>query len=686
MFIFSNGYSDSITLVEQDDGLYRGGARYGALSSGSDEGTVFINTSLKSSVVKNVGSGVLFNIDKKHFDLSFAKFDGEVLTSINDGAGGFYVGGMFTTVNGLVRPYLAHIDPNGGLDKTFNVDLKSPPKGLYLYNDQLYYYTKNSIGKIDLVKKTADQLFHAVVDDGVEKIVVSKYGVYVSGVYMHVNGKLISGLARLNVSTGESLPCFSPRHDYVTKVDVYNGIIYMASTDFIYEIDENNGQLIKKMNWFDLGNTNSWECDPYSKHSIFVSAGWLYRFDQGGDENEYISRCVSRYRLPSVTLDQNFSVNQMIYFNNYDKPMVASDGNYMYFYGMPYLEDESNFIYPALVRVNKDSFKNDNDFIKSMYKLYLSPFINTISIYKNDIFIGGASLGVLDGKENIENATLLKYNIKKGAFDKNYVVHGAGRYDLMAEKNGLIYSTTYISPGHYDIVKRSFNDDKPLNFSLEKQFKRPLSDMLVQGKYIYTIGLIDDPIANSPYRNQLLRFDAISGRLDRTFIPALDSVPLDMVVSGNALFVTESKGRRLVKINIDTGKVDEIFNPILQDSEKIIGNITVYNDVVYYSFSGSNKVYAVDAKTGQSRLGNTALLMPNEVTSITPEGKYIYIGLANGVQRIRSADHKLDDTFSIHTDGAVYHTAQAGMNLVLYGDFTTCNGQVRNGLAILQGI
>lgn len=49
--------------------------------------------------------------------------DDDVRVSIPDGAGGWYIGGIFTQVEGVARPGLARLDASGQLDTTFNPDL-----------------------------------------------------------------------------------------------------------------------------------------------------------------------------------------------------------------------------------------------------------------------------------------------------------------------------------------------------------------------------------------------------------------------------------------------------------------------------------------------------------------------------------------------------------------------------------
>lgn len=56
----------------------------------------------------------------KSMESIFNTIDGEVYTTLSDGNGGWYVGGNFSLIDGVMRTGLAHINPDGTLDLAFN--------------------------------------------------------------------------------------------------------------------------------------------------------------------------------------------------------------------------------------------------------------------------------------------------------------------------------------------------------------------------------------------------------------------------------------------------------------------------------------------------------------------------------------------------------------------------------------
>lgn len=689
----TNAFGYSGTLVDQADGLRisRATINRGGLNLNAADDSLYINTYYTTDVVQNVGNGILYKVDDNHVDASFAKFNGEVTSSTGDGHGGYYVGGYFNRVNGISMPYLAHVFKDGSLDPAFKVDSVNPVLGLKRYDQQLYFYTKNSLKKVNLQTKSIDPYFHVSLSGEciIDQMYVSGHSIYISGGNLTVNKKYVDGFVRLSTNTGEFLPYFAPPSNGILHVQVFNNVMYTVSYDTLYEISANNGRLLKRLYVDSLSQNNSPKCQQiYHDPLFYIDSSWMYLFDRNID-GYYTNECVFRYRLPDLTMDVNFNIGQKNYFtqDELDQPKVFFNKDSLYILNTTTVNLDGHYV-SSIVKANKNTMQLDTNFVKNLSELVPNTYVsvNTLSIDANHLFLGGLIDRVIDTKLNVRDATLLKFNLHDRRFDPSYVVHGGGRNDLMSVSDGAVYTSQYISPGHYDIVKRMLNSTNPLNFSLEKSFSRPMFAMLVRGSYIYIVGSMRDPILNPLNGTHLYRFDAHSGKLDRSFRPNLDATPIRLVIKNDALFVVEIGGRRLLKLNLSDGKVDDQFNPILPESALSIDSISVYKNTLYYSVASSNRLYAVDVNTGQSILPTSGLIMTSNVKSINPSGHYLYVGTTNGVQRIDLDNMTLDKRFFIATDDSVYSVVQDGNRLVLYGQFTLCNDQIRNGIAIVKDI
>jgi hypothetical protein len=63
---------------------------------------------------------------------------GTVLATVSDGAGGWYIGGLFTQVGGQAHENLAHIHDNGTVDPNFTLDFDNQIRALAFSGDTLY--------------------------------------------------------------------------------------------------------------------------------------------------------------------------------------------------------------------------------------------------------------------------------------------------------------------------------------------------------------------------------------------------------------------------------------------------------------------------------------------------------------------------------------------------------------------
>lgn len=109
--------------------------------------------------------------------------DGQVSVSQSDGAGGWYVAGDFTQVDGVVRQSVAHLLADGTLDPAFRITAGGG----------------QAVGLVDAI---------TVVDDTV----------YLGGFFTSVNGRSRKGLAAVDAATGELRDLSAPQGKPVTEI------------------------------------------------------------------------------------------------------------------------------------------------------------------------------------------------------------------------------------------------------------------------------------------------------------------------------------------------------------------------------------------------------------------------------------------------------------------------------------
>lgn len=82
-------------------------------------------------------NGTAVNTTTGAVNLTYARPNGTVLAAVPDGAGGWYIGGSFTTVGNVSRPYIARINADGSLNP-WSVSMNSTVRCLVLDGTTLY--------------------------------------------------------------------------------------------------------------------------------------------------------------------------------------------------------------------------------------------------------------------------------------------------------------------------------------------------------------------------------------------------------------------------------------------------------------------------------------------------------------------------------------------------------------------
>ncbi|TGL55790.1 hypothetical protein EHQ59_03110 [Leptospira kemamanensis] len=143
----------------------------------------------------------------------FLKVNGETYSAVSDGAGGFYIGGIFTHVQGFKRSQVAHILPGCQLDPNFNVteDSTRTVYTLHLLGDNLYIggnfasWGSNPQSNIASVNRYTGELntgfYPGAMNNYVYSIVSFGNSLFIGGSFDTI-GALRIGIAKLNATTG----------------------------------------------------------------------------------------------------------------------------------------------------------------------------------------------------------------------------------------------------------------------------------------------------------------------------------------------------------------------------------------------------------------------------------------------------------------------------------------------------
>ncbi len=152
---------------------------------------------------------------------------GDVVSSIPDGAGGWYISGTFTHINGQPKPRYARIKSDLTVDTDFNASPERYAFSMFLSGAVLYACTYEHIYEINAV--TGSHTIIISANDVIKSVIRSGDMLYLGGHFGSVSGTAASRLAVYDLSTGEPLAGFSFTTDGdIETMQLAGGSLYIA--------------------------------------------------------------------------------------------------------------------------------------------------------------------------------------------------------------------------------------------------------------------------------------------------------------------------------------------------------------------------------------------------------------------------------------------------------------------------
>jgi hypothetical protein len=670
----------------------------------------------------NTGAGGTINLqDGKLSKTPLLKIDGDVMASVADGKGGWYIGGKFKTVQGVVCNGLAHILPNGVIDKSWNPEpassslsevsihaLALKEKTLYIGG---YFYSiggqkREHLAAVDAITGLATP-WYPKANGAVLAIVLTENTIYVGGNFTSIGQQDRGYLAALDLVTGIATdwdPHKNPRvDDSINAIAIAGNLVYVGG-----EFTTMGGQERSSLAAIDVatGSATDWNPTPSPYRSnlhstvcaIIVSNNTVYvggEFNTiGGQErNNLAALNITTGEANSWSPNPNNSVKALAIMGN----TLYAGGNFTFIGG------QSRYRLAAL-DATTGQLSSWNPFAEDtvLYNRSDRILVNTLSLLGENIFVGGnftsiggvcrnylASLDATTGQPTSWNPNL--NGIVKTLVLSNKKLYVGGSFTSIGGQSRSRLAAIDITSGQVTPWNPIVNDQ--------------INTCAISNQLIYIGGFFTSVGGQS--RSRLAAIDITSGQVT-PWNPDANNVVNTLVLHDNRFYVgghftiIDGQNRNyLAAIDIASGQLTPL-NPNVSDMNgwhSYIDAMIINDDKLYVGgnftiIDGQNRNYlaAIDIASGQVTSWNPDV--DGGVTSCAILGTTIYIGGIFTSVGGQSRNHvaAIDITsgqvtpWNPDANGTIYCIYPYNESLYIGGDFTKILGRGMPQFALFKKI
>jgi PKD repeat protein len=630
--------------------------------------------------------GVAVNMNNGKADSNGVIPDGWLNTVISDGRGGWFIGGGFTRVGGVIRKGIAHIDSTGSLTD-WSPHVNGVVYSLALTGRTLYvggYFTsagnfyRNNVAAIDIY--TGDVLpWNPNVNATVYCLAVDKNRVYVGGGFTLAGGQSRNYLAAIDTASGAPISWNPGTNGRVSSLAVGNGVVYVGGF-----FTSAGGATRSNFATIDsaTGNANAFSPNPNNEvKSLLVNDSLLYiggRFTNiGGNGRNHLAAI----HIGSSTITSwNPNPNYDVYSISHSDSMLFLGGDFTSVGGQP-----RNYV--AAVSKKTGSLLGWNpDPNARVYSLAAS---------NNKVYLGGDFQGVGD--------LFCSYlvSLDTTTFDQVWMPQPDNQVTELAIYSGKIY----VAGNFASIAGQTRN--RIASFTLSNKalttwapsVNSQIEEMTLHGGRLYIGGVFTSIDGNS--RGRVASFDLATGNLT-SWNPGSNGVIYGLagwknVMYASGQFSTIGGQSRNNLAAIDTSSATATAWNI--NVNNYVLDLAVVNDTLFIgggftTVSSLGRPYTASFNLNTGALTTWATNPNGAVNTIAFDGSKLYLGGSFGAIGGRgnpffAAISKKSGTLFPWTfsPNALINTIAVDKNVIyIGGGFTTINGQSRSRAAAFDAI
>ena len=540
----------------------------------------------------------------------YPRVSGIVYTSVDDGNGGFYIGGNFAFVGATSRRNIAHILSDGSLDANFDASTNDTVYTLAYYNQKLY-----AGGKFTYVNGTNARNYLAAfeypfgtvaswdpnVNNTVRAIVTNGTSVYAGGDFTYVSGNKYQRN-------------FAASFDLISgAVDTYwdpnlNGVVNALATD------GSSGSLIYAGGDFTSvtgGLTSRSRLAAFNATNGNVDTSWTPGADgsvkailfSGG--NAYIAGSFSningtaRSKLASVDAASGNLTSWDPQINS--SATVRSLSSYTSTSTTIYAAGDFTSVNVTRNPTNKKylaAFDSNTGNLITTWNPNPDNVAFNVSTSGSNIYVGG-QFSIID--TSVARKNLASIDLTTGVVDANWnpSVNGAVN-SIDVNATALYAGGEFTTAGASSPVNRfyaaAFDKTTGLYTNWNPDLNNSVNKIIATPTKIYLAGKFTKANSSSITRNYLVATEEINGSADTSWNPDCNGEVLTMVLGANNLYAggkftkcnaTVSRNY-LASFNLTSGALDLNWNPNMNDvvNSIALGPVALYSGGKFTSVNG----------------------------------------------------------------------------------------------------
>ncbi|MCH8942493.1 MAG: hypothetical protein IIA48_08685, partial [Bacteroidetes bacterium] len=645
--------------------------------------TIYIGGSF-TQIKPYTGRGAALNNTNGNYDNSMPKANGTIRAVIPDGSGGWYIGGDFTSIGGVARNRLAHINADKSVDAIWNPNVNKTVYTITLLSNILYVggnftsvngsTSRNRLAAFDLTNGTTTS-WNPNIDGIVRALVISGNTIYAGGSFTSVNGGTTRNrLAAFDLTT-ETATSWDPNASgSAYSLAISSSTIYTAGSFTTV----NGATTRKRLAAFDLINGTVKNWDPNASNTvrtIAISGSTIY---VGGDFVT-VNGGTSRKRLASFDLTNGTvtnwdpNVNDLVYALTISGSTIYVSGKFTMVNGLTTRNRLAAFDLTNGTTTGWDPNANDK--------------VWSLAISNSIIYAGGEFTSV---NESVTRNNLAAFDLTTSTYT-SWDPNSNGRVNILAISGSTIYTGGFLTTVNGNKTRNNLAAFDLINgttTSWNPNVNGEVYAIAISGATVYTGGGFTK--ANGTItRNRLASFGLTTGTIT-SWNPNADNLVFALAISGNTIYaggqfdvVDGSTTRnRAAAFDLTNGTVTG-WNPNIGGDVRsmVISGSIIYVGGAFTNVSGGttrNRIAAFDLTNGtltgwDPNLSNTPFTLVISGSTIYAGGTFTVVNGSTARSRIASFDINSGTVTSWDPNSnlTVRALAISGNTVYTGGDFTT---------------